>query len=165
MEGARRFLHGLFAVEAVVAGVAFVCIAVALFSDVLAREAFGNGIFGAQRFAVHCMAISALLGFALAVAYGAHMRVTLADRLFPRRLDRAVNRVSDLIACGICVFLGVWAVKFVYVSYLAGDRGMALNVLLWPIQSAIAWMFASAAIRYCLYAVFPPLRPAEPEHG
>ena len=52
MHAAQVFLTWLRRVEVVVCVTAFAAAALALIADVLARELLGNGIFGAQRFAV-----------------------------------------------------------------------------------------------------------------
>lgn len=162
---ARRFLRGLFWTEAAVAVLAFLAIAAALFADVASREILHVGIFGAQRFAVYCMIVGAMLGFAIAVSYATHMRITVADGLVPERWNQAVNRLADLVSAGVCTFLGYWSFEFVQVSFEQGARGMALDVLLWPIQSVLTWVFLSAAARYVIYALYPPLRPVAEAAG
>ena len=80
MEGvARRVLDRVYNVEIFIACLAFVLVAVALISDVLARELLGNGLFGAQKFAVFCTAVAGLLGFAVVVHSGGHLRVQVAQ--------------------------------------------------------------------------------------
>ena len=63
MHAAQVFLTWLRRVGLVVCVTAFAAAALALIADVLARELLGNGIFGAQRFAVWATAIAGLVGF------------------------------------------------------------------------------------------------------
>lgn len=158
-----RALGWLFRVEVVVSCTAFTLVAVALISDVFSREFLGNGIFGAQRFAVYCTAIAGLLGFAIVVQTGGHLRVQAVDRLFPATWHPPMMRLADLISCGICLFLAVYAVDFVMNSFKLGEKGMALEIKLWPIQSLIPYIFFASALRYLCFAVFPELRPEEKE--
>jgi TRAP-type C4-dicarboxylate transport system permease small subunit len=161
MRRTRTLLGWLFRAEAAVAVAAFSIITAAVFFDLLGRELFGKGLYGAQRAAVYCMVWVAMLGFALAVAWGAHMRIGGIERLLPESWDAAGNRVADLVSCGACVFLAYWSYVFVAVAYEQKARGMAFDFPLWPIQAVILWAFASGALRYLLYAIFPALRPRE----
>lgn len=162
---ARLLLAWLFRVEATVAIAALSAVTAAVFLDLIGRELLGRGLFGAQRVAVYCMIWAAMLGFALAVAWGAHMRIGGAEALLPRAWDRGANRAADLVSCGICVFLAWWSYEFVAVAYAQRARGMALDWLLWPIQAVILWSFASGGLRYLLYALFPELRPLNEAPG
>jgi TRAP-type C4-dicarboxylate transport system permease small subunit len=161
MKRARTLLAWLFRVEATVAVAACSVITGAVFFDLVGREIFGRGLFGAQRVAVYCMIWAAMLGFALAVGWGAHMRIGAVDRLLPAAWNSGANRVADLVSSGACLFLAWWAYQFVAVSYHQNARGMALDWLLWPIQAVIVWSFTTAALRYVVYAAFPALRPRE----
>ena len=156
-----RVLNGLFWAEAVLAVAAFAGVALALTADVIGREIFGNGIYGAQKFAVYCTAVAGMTGFALVVAKGGHLRPKFFDRIVPKRYDAQANRLSDLTAAGICVFLGVYALQFVISSYTLQERGLGLNILVWPIQSIIPYVMFSSALRYFLFALLPAHRPAE----
>lgn len=161
MHRARTLLGWLFRAEAALAVAAFSIITAAVFFDLLGREVFGKGLFGAQRVAVYCMIWAAMLGFALAVAWGAHMRIGGAERLLPKAWDAGADRAADLVSCAVCVFLAWWSYEFVAVAYHQQARGMAIDLQLWPIQAIIVWAFASGALRYLLYAILPTLRPRE----
>jgi TRAP-type C4-dicarboxylate transport system permease small subunit len=161
----RAFLKGLWYLEATICVVAFTLTASALMADVLAREFFGNGIFGAQRFAVWTTAIAGLLGFALVTAERGHLRPTFADRLVPRALDPYMDRVGDVVSAAICGFLGWYAIGFVQSSMQLGERGMAIPIKVWPIQTVLIWMFFSSALRHLIFAVRPDLRPVPRKEG
>jgi TRAP-type C4-dicarboxylate transport system permease small subunit len=161
MQGARSLLDRLFRTEAAIASTAFAVITAAVFFDLVGREFFGKGLYGAQRVAVYCMVWAAMLGFALAVAWGAHLRIGGIERLVPKAWNAATDRIADLASCGACLFLAYWSYVFVAVAYEQKARGMAFDFPLWPIQAVILWCFASGALRYLLYAVFPTLRPRE----
>jgi TRAP-type C4-dicarboxylate transport system permease small subunit len=81
--------------------------------------------------------------------------------LVPKAWSPAFDRIADLASCAACLFLAYWSYVFVAVAYEQKARGMAFDVPLWPIQAVILWAFASGALRYLLYALYPPLRPRE----
>jgi TRAP-type C4-dicarboxylate transport system permease small subunit len=159
MEAARKLLKTLWTVEATICVIAFCGTALALMADVLARELLGNGIFGAQRFAVWANAIAGLLGFALVTAERGHLRPQFADGLCPKFLEPHVDRIGEVLSALICLTLAWFAVQFVQSSAKLGERGMAIPILVWPIQVVIPWMFGSSALRHIAYAIWPELRP------
>jgi TRAP-type C4-dicarboxylate transport system permease small subunit len=158
---AARLVRLLNRLESVVAVTAMAAIVIALTADLAGREFFGKGIFVAQRFAVYCMIVCAMLGFALAVSWGAHMRIGGLDRVFPERWKASIDRLADAISCASCLFLAGWSVQFVAVSYRQQAVGQSLEIVLWPIQAVFIWCFASSAARYATYAAYPLLRPAD----
>jgi TRAP-type C4-dicarboxylate transport system permease small subunit len=159
MQAVQKFLKALWTVEATICVVAFCGTALALMADVLAREFFGNGIFGAQRFAVWGNAISGLLGFAIVTAERGHLRPQFADGLIPKSLEPYADRIGEVLSAVICLGMAWYAVKFVQSSAALGERGMAIPILVWPIQLVLVWMFASSALRHLVFARWPELRP------
>jgi TRAP-type C4-dicarboxylate transport system permease small subunit len=159
MDAARRFLRGLWLLEATVCVLAFSITAIALMADVLGREVFGNGIFGAQRLAVWTTAIAGLVGFALVTAEAAHLRPRFADGWLPKAVEPHIDRIAELVSAAICIFLGWFAIGFVQSSAALGERGMAIPIVVWPIQLILPWMFLSSAVRHLCFAAWPELRP------
>jgi TRAP-type C4-dicarboxylate transport system permease small subunit len=153
-------MKGLWYLEATVCVLAFSITAVALMADVLGREFFGNGIFGAQRLAVWTTAIAGMIGFALVTSEGGHLRPRFADGVIPKAVEPFVDRFADLLSAAICIGLGWYAVEFVKSSYELGERGMAIPILVWPIQLILPWMFFSSALRHLVFFAWPALKPA-----
>jgi len=160
MDGARRLLRGLWLLEAAVCVLAFSITSIALMADVLGREFFGNGIFGAQRLAVWTTAIAGLVGFALVTAEAGHLRPRFLDGLVPKSAGPGLDRFGDLLSAVICIGLGWYAVQFVQSSAALGERGMAIPIKVWPIQLILPWMFFSSALRHLCFAGWPALKPA-----
>ena len=160
MHAVPKLLRWLWRVEATICIVAFTGTAVALMADVLARELFGNGLFGAQRFAVWSNAIAGLLGFALVTAERGHLRPQFADALLPKSLEPHIERIGEVLSALICLGMGWYAIEFVLSSARLGERGMAIPILVWPIQLVLPWMFLSSALRHLAFATWPVLRPA-----
>lgn len=129
-------------------------------ADVLAREFIGNGIFGAQRLAVWTTAIAGLMGFALVTAEAGHLRPRFADGWIPQAAVPFIDRFADVLSAAMCIFLGWFAVDFVRNSAALGERGMAIPILVWPIQIILPWMFFSSAFRHLCFAAYPALKPA-----
>jgi len=159
-QAVQKALRWLWTIEATVCVLAFAGTALALMADVLAREFFGDGIFGAQRFAVWTNAVAGLLGFAIVTAERGHLRPQVADRLVPRVLEPHIDRIGEVVSALICLALAWVAVQFVRSSAMLGERGMAIPILVWPIQLVLPWMFFSSAMRHLAYAAWPALRPA-----
>lgn len=160
MQAAQKMLKALRALEAAICVIAFTAAAGALVADVLGREFFGNGIFGAQRFAVWATAIAGLIGFALVTADGGHLRPQFADKWIPERYSALTDRFADLLSAAILIGLGIYAADFVRSSFQLGEKGMAIPIKVWPIQLILPWMFFSSAIRHLAFAMWPALRPA-----
>ncbi len=157
----RSALAWLFRVEVVLSCGGLLLVATALISDVLARELFGQGIFGAQKVAVYADAIAGLLGFAVVVHAGGHLRISAVDQLFPKRWHAHIARLGDFISCGLCVLLGIYAARYVLSTMRLGEKDLLFYAKLWPMQMVIPYIFFSASIRYLSFAAVPTLRPAE----
>ncbi len=162
---AAALLRWLFRIEVIVACTAFVVVAAALFADVVAREMFGNGLFGAQKLAVFCTAVAGLLGFTIVVQTGGHLRIGAVDRLFPDSWQPAMMRLADLLSCILCAALGYYAVEFVMNSRAMRETDMVFRIPVWPVQAVLPYIFLASALRYLCFALFPALRPEEKESG
>ena len=158
---AVRFLAFLFIVEKWVAVTAFSLIAAFLFADVLGRNLFGQGVFWAQRASVYAATVAGLMGFSICVARGGHLRPSSFDKLFPASMNVIINRAADLISAAICLFMAIYSSNFVLNSYQLGERGQAIDMVLWPVQMILPYCFFSALLRFLIFAVFPALRPIE----
>jgi C4-dicarboxylate transporter, DctQ subunit len=160
---ARRFLAALFWIESAIAVAALLAVAGILFADVVGRELFGHGLFGALRAAVYGTAIAGLIGFGLCTAAGAHMRVNLLDGLLPKRLEPHIARIADGLSFVICAAFAYWSALYVAQTYGQNEQALSLGVPVWPFQIVLPWMFVSAGLRYLVFAAVPDLRPAEVE--
>lgn len=158
-----RMLTWLVRAELVVTCTALLFVAAALFSDVFAREAFGRGIFGAQKFAVYCNAIAGLLGFSVVVHTGGHLRVSAVDRLFPVDWHPTMSRLGDVTSAVLCGILGWFAARYVLSSLRIGEADLLFYAKLWPFQLVLPYIFLASAFKFLCFAICPALRPAEME--
>jgi len=161
VQSTRSVLKGLWYLEATISVLAFATAVIALMADVLGREVFGHGVFGAQRVAVWATAVAGLVGFALVTAESGHLRPRFADGWLPRAAEPVVERIADVVSAAICAFLGSYAIDFVRSSYELGDRGVGITILVWPLQIILPWMFLSSAFRHLCFAAWPELKPAQ----
>lgn len=163
MESVRRFLRLWTWIEACIAVTAFGIVVAALFADVAGRELFGHGVSWAQRLASYCTTIAGMLGFVLVVQFGGHLRPKAIEKLTPPAWDKAMNRMADALSALICAGMAWYGADFVVKSEELGQRGMAIEIVVWPIQIIIPYVFASGAMRYAAFVAFPRLRPVESE--
>ncbi len=159
----RRGLSWLFRLEVFMACTSLMLVVAALLADVVAREIGGDGIFGAQRFAVFANSVGGLLGFAIVVHTGGHLRVGVVDKLIPEKWESLVIRFCDLISAALCILLGYLAVIFVRSTYDLGDTEPVFDIKIWPIQVVLPYLFGASALRYLCYAAFPAIRPEDKE--
>lgn len=163
--GLERLVHALLTwLRAIEAGAAIACISVCgalLMADVLSREVIGQGIPWAQRVAVYSATFAGMLGFALAIQSGEHLRPKFLDGIIPEAIRPAVARAGSLLSAAVFVFLAYHSWLFVHSSFLSGYRGVALEIAVWPMQLILPYAFVSASLRYLAYAIFPALAPAE----
>lgn len=157
-----RIVDGLQAVEKAVAVLAILGAALALTLDLLGREAVGQGLFGAQRAAVHLTFIAGLLGFALATGQGAHLRIKATDALLPASWTPAIERAGNLVSAGVLGVLAWYAAVFTLQTAGVGERSPTLGLPIWPFQAVMVWAFVSSALRHLAYASDSRLIPREP---
>jgi len=158
---ARGLLCAIMGIETFVCFTSFIIGTIALALDIFGREFLGFGIFGAQRLAVYCVAVAGVLGFSYVVSHGGHLRPTVLDKLIPAQHDRAASRLADLVSCLLCLLVAYGAFLLVRSTFQIGERDMTLPIFIWPVQSVLVVSFVFAATKFLLFALYPPLRPAQ----
>jgi len=161
MPGAAPLLNALQRIEGAVAALAYATVALLLMADVLGREIFGEGIFGAPKMAVYAAIVAGFLGLALATGAGSHLRPAFLDGVIPDRFDRQVWQAADIVSALVYLGLAWVAIEFVLSTRQSSDRAAVLYWLLWPIQVVMPYAFISCALRHALFAIAPSLRPAQ----
>lgn len=170
-----RLLRGWHRIECGVAVLAFSFIAAVLVIDVLGREFYGpvmrllgqapgaTGLFGSQKLAVFALVIGSFSGIGIATATGVHLVPRVGFAWVPAAWGPQMDRLADLIT-GLFLLVVAWyGVVFVLASRQSGVLASVINVSAWPIQAVIPLGFASAALRYFVFAAWPALRPQPPE--
>jgi len=157
----QRGLRLAQAAEMAVAVAALLAAAAALVADLLGREVFGRGIFGAQRAAPHLVFLAGMLGFVLAAGCGAHLRVKATDALLPERWTPWIDRASSVVSALLLFGLAWYAARFTLQTHSVGERSVILDLPIWPLQAVMVYAFASTGLRYSAYAWSPAARPLE----
>ncbi len=147
-------------IEAAVTMLAYSATTLSLLGDVIGRELFETGIWGAQRFAVYAAIVAGFLGMSLAAAEGEHIRPQIFDAVFPEKLNKTVNRIADFLSFVVYILLAFLAVKFVLSSYENSEIAAVLDWPLWPIQLILPYAFFAVSCRYFLFAFSPSLKSA-----
>jgi TRAP-type C4-dicarboxylate transport system permease small subunit len=158
-----RAVQRLQGIEKAIAVASIAGAALALVADLVGREIMGQGLFGAQRAAVHLTFVAGMLGFVLAVGTGSHLRVKATDFLVPDRWNPVMDRAASLLSAVLLLVLAWHASRFVLQTAGVNERSPTLHIPIWPIQAVMVWAFASAAFRYLAYAIQPALRPQGPQ--
>ncbi len=163
--GLEALLRRLLAVEQALASAAILGAAGALIADLLGREVFGQGLFGAQRSAVHLTFVAGMLGFVLALGRGAHLRIKATDALLPASWAGPLERAGSLVSAALLSVLAWYSAVFTAETRGVGERSPTLDIPIWPLQAVMVYAFASAALRCLAWAWAPSLRPAEAGEG
>jgi TRAP-type C4-dicarboxylate transport system permease small subunit len=162
-------------IECWIAVLAFSFIAVVLMIDVIGREFYGpvmsmlgfkvgaTGLFGSQKLAVFALVIGSFAGIGIATATGVHLVPRVAFKWVPASWSPHMDRIADVFTGLFLLGVAWYGVLFVIASKDSGVLAAVINVSAWPIQTAIPLGFASAALRYFIFAAWPALRPVPPE--
>jgi len=143
--------------------VTFVCFLVLIgvvFADVASREIFGTGLHWARQVGVYANLFVILFGIGLASAGGAHLRPRFADNWLPERWSGVLDRLQDGGMALFCVAFAMVSAGFVQAGFILAERSAILGIVIWPFQAVFPLVFALAACRHGIYALYPRLRPA-----
>ena len=161
--------------ECWIAVLAFSFIALVLMIDVMGREFYGpvmamlgikvgaTGLFGSQKLAVFALVIGSFAGIGIATATGVHLVPRVGFKWVPAAWSPHMDRIADVFTGLFLLGVTWYGVQFVIASKESGVLAAVINVSAWPIQLAIPLGFASAALRYFIFALWPAVRPLPPE--
>jgi TRAP-type C4-dicarboxylate transport system permease small subunit len=161
VETARRLLRALYLFMGAVATAFYAALALLLLADVVGREIFSQGIFGAQRVAVFFTIVAGNFGLALATASGAHIRPRVADHWIPERFGPAMDRAADVITAAVLLGVAYFACQLVQESFDFETVSPTIDWPIWPVQAVIPFGYAIAALHYLIFALYPALRPRQ----
>jgi len=147
--------------ELLVAGLALCAAATALCADVFTRHVLNDGIYGVQKFAVYCCAVSGALGISIVIQNGGHLRITAIDSLIPVGLEPLVSRIGDLISAALFLFLAWFARDFVYNTYSFGETDTILGIPIWTVQIILPIAFLFSALKFLMQAIDPGISQEE----
>ncbi|MEZ5675203.1 MAG: TRAP transporter small permease subunit [Thalassovita sp.] len=172
----RRALDLWHRAEVWIAVIAFSAIALILIYDVLVREAVlpllslmgleGRWLvlYGSQKIAVYLLVAGAFAGIGIATWAGAQLIPKVGFKAVPARFDGLANRAADIVTFLFLMAVAVVAADFVFESFQSGQRASGgLRIEVWKVQAAIPLGFASAALRYFAFVIWPDVRPQQAE--
>lgn len=172
--GVRTALDYWHRAEVWVATIAFGGIAVILVYDVLVREAViplltAAGfearhlvLFGSQKIALFLLMWGAFAGIGIATWVGAQLVPKVAFKAVPEAWNDRMNRIADLVTTLFLIGVTIVASIFVAESFQSGQIASGgVRVQVWLVQLAIPVGFASAALRYLAFLIWPDLRPQD----
>jgi len=165
VETARTVLRVLFYFMGAVATVFYAALALLLLADVLGREFFDHGIFGAQRVAVYCTIVAGNFGLALAAAAGAHIRPRITDKWVPDAWSAPLDRFADLLTGTVFLVVAFFATRLVEESFAFETVSPVIDWQIWPVQAVIPLGYVLAAVHYFVFATYPALRPRQEQVG
>jgi TRAP-type C4-dicarboxylate transport system permease small subunit len=172
---ARTFLRRWHQAECWIAVVAFSIITALLLTDVVLREILSPilrflriydgamGILFAQRLSIYALIVGAFAGVGIATATGSHLVPQAGHALVPASWGPFMDRLADLITGLVLMVTAYYGWVFVASSRATDLRAPVLDWSVWRLQLAIPLGFASAAVRYFMFAAYPALRPMQPE--
>ncbi len=155
----RRWLANVDKIESVLCAVAFALLTLCIFSDVLLRELFGNGIHWAQRMALNANVLLVFAGFGLATTKGEHLRPRILDQVLPAKYDPLITRCQQLFLSIFYLAVVITACVVVFKTYQLAETDDVLGWPVWPLQSLIPLAFLLASIRHAIYFLRPSLIP------
>lgn len=167
----QRFLARWQMAERWVAVLAFTGIGALIFADVAGREFIGpladalgietgaTGVYGARKISLHLLVIGAFAGLGVSVATGTQIVPRVAFGWVPAAWEAAVTRLGNLVSAAFLGAVTYYAVVFVASSREIGTVIPGLDWPAWIIQSFMAIGFASAALRYLAFAIWPGVAP------
>lgn len=162
---ARHLLSAMTRAESIVAAVSYALVAGLLLAEVIAREILGAPLLGAGQIAVLAAVVAGFLGLTLATASDSHLKTEAVSRLFPKRCDEAVERLSNLVSAVVYLVLAGFAIRFVGETQAAGDRAAVLLFPLWPVQLVLPYAFLSCTLRHVIRALLPGLAAEDGQAG
>ncbi|TMV09928.1 TRAP transporter small permease [Ruegeria sediminis] len=170
-----RLLNGWHLLERWIAVIAFSLIGGLIFADVVGREVIGpvgkalgfdmgaTGIYGAGKIALFMLVIGAFAGLGVSVATGTQIVPRIAFAWVPESWGPPVDRIANALSGVLFLAVAYYGVVFVAASRDIGTVMPGLDWPVWIIQSVIPLGFASAGLRYFIFAIWPATAPAREE--
>ncbi len=158
MHGFMRLytLYGrLLAGVAVLAGFATFAMMWLVDVNVIGRKLLNMPVMGSVEISQALLVFCVLLGLPHAQATGAHLRVTVLVRHFPRSLRKALYVLASLAGATIFALLAWSSWGFMMRAYNVGEQvwGAAVRFPLWPVKAMIPLGATLLAVQFVLDAL------------
>lgn len=120
--------------------------------QIVLRNIFASGIFGADEILRHLVLWIGFLGASLATREQRHLRIDLLSRVLSQRCQPWLDGITHLVALVGCVLLAQAAWGFVSEEWMAGTV-LTAGIAAWIAQSMIPLGFGLMACRFALHLV------------
>ena len=154
-----HWLQRLSRIERLLCTIAFAVLTLCIFSDVLLRELFGNGIHWAQRIGLNANVVLVFAGIGIATSKDEHLRPRILDHVLPDSWEPAIVRLQQLFMSLFCLAVVITACIVVYKTWQLAETDDVLGWPVWPLQSLIPIAFLLASIRHAYYCIKPEYVP------
>ena len=145
----RRFLDGLYATSAWLAGISMIGVLLMVLLTIFSR-AFGFAAPGTDAYAGYAMAGAGFMALASTLKAGEHIRVTLILGMLKGKALKSLEVVALLIATALAGFLAFYACRLVWQSWEIDDISVGIDATpLWIPQIVMAMGTLIFFIAFC----------------
>ncbi|HEY4663691.1 MAG TPA: TRAP transporter small permease subunit [Comamonas sp.] len=145
----RRFLDGLYATSAWLAGISMIGVLLMVLLTIFSR-AFGFSAPGTDAYAGYAMAGAGFMALASTLKAGEHIRVTLILGMLKGKALKSLEVVALLIATTLAGFLAFYACRLVMQSWQIDDISVGIDATpLWIPQVFMALGTVVFFIAFC----------------
>ena len=145
----RRFLDGLYAYSAWLAGISMIGVLVMVLLTILSRF-FGFAAPGTDAYAGYAMAGAGFMALASTLKAGEHIRVTLILGMLKGKAHKTLEVIGLSIATTLAGFLAFYASRMVWQSWEIEDISMGIDATpLWIPQIFMALGTLVFFIAFC----------------
>lgn len=145
----RRFLDGLYAYSAWLAGISMIGVLVMVLLTILSRF-FGFAAPGTDAYAGYAMAGAGFMALASTLKAGEHIRVTLILGMLKGKAHKTLEVIALSIATTLAGFLAFYASRMVWQSWEIEDISMGIDATpLWIPQIFMALGTLVFFIAFC----------------
>jgi TRAP-type C4-dicarboxylate transport system permease small subunit len=121
-------------------------ILVATIGNIVMRAAFNIALNGAIEVSTEMMPVVAFCAMPLITFYGAHIKVDLLTRHFPRMVQKALRLVNLLLIAGISLIVSYYVLEKGFQQKELGASGSSLHIPYYPFYYLISAMMLLVAL-------------------
>ncbi len=118
--------------------------------QIILRNVFASGLFGADEILRHLVLWIGFFGASLATREQRHLRIDLLSRVLPPRYQPWLDGVTNLLALVGCVMLAQAAWAFVSEEFMA-NTVLTVGLAAWIVQSIMPLGFCLMACRFAVH--------------
>ncbi|ETW97036.1 MAG: hypothetical protein ETSY1_24225 [Candidatus Entotheonella factor] len=148
----QRLEQWMAVLERSVVVISFVGLMLLGLLQIILRNVFASGLFGADEILRHLVLWIGFLGASLATREQRHLRIDILSRVLPDKYQLWLDGGTHLLALVGCVMLAQAAWVFVREEWMA-QTVLAAGIAAWVVQSIIPLGFCLMAVRFALHLI------------